>query len=213
MVNHQIKQSEGSYAPAVASEVQGMMDTMVQNYALTSQQISDTLYSGGGLPQVGAPAMTDTFAGQVSNLQTISKAMLKETADQTQWLAAGTLVQNTLDSNGNSIFQSMSSTQFQNFEASVTKSADELAQTASEVSTAFNNGTLSIEKATDVNGLNYSETDTWNVNGGTMSTGGSSVTSNYSLFDPSADGTQHTGLNVGGVELYLSWNEPASAST
>ena len=110
----------------------------------------------------------------------------------------------------------MSDDQVRQFVQNGFSSADRMSALTSTLNTAFQNHTLTFEKATDVAGLNYDQTTTWNVSGNEVSAPGS-LTYNTSMvsWDPHSSAAvtttttgqreDHTLVFIGGVALYASW--------
>jgi hypothetical protein len=210
IVNNQLDQgSLGNTDQSLVSAVTGYEATRIQNNNLTSQQVSDDLYSGAGLATIGGSAAggdaTETIASQTKMLQTQATQISAIISQQTQWLAEGRPTNNDLNVDAKT-FQNMTDTQMTQFMKSEQNFVTTDTNEANGISQAFAGHTLSIEKATDVQGLNYSETDSYSVNGNTGS-GGLAVSDNQAFLQQDADGKQHALMTIGGVPLYLSWDQ------
>lgn len=220
IVNHQINQSERT--EQTASEVQQMIDTMKQNNSLTSQQVSSALYTGSGLTRVGtsdSDGIYDTIQSGVAQNESVANYESSFASTLTQWLSAGR-PSGTFGTGSDSLSASFVQSLNQNdsdadVQNMITKSnnySTQEHQQDTEITQALNAGNLTIQKATDISDLDYTESDSWNVSGGVMSGSGSQHW-NSSALDVSSDGTEHTLMNLGGVELYLSWNQQGQAQT
>jgi hypothetical protein len=210
IVNNQLDQgSLGNTDQSLVSAVTGYENTRIQNNNLSSQQISDDLYSGAGIPTIGGSAAggdaMDTIASQTKLLQEQATGVSAIISQQTQWLAQGRPADNNLNVDAKT-FQNMTDDQMAGFMASEQDTVNLDTSKATAITQALGNGTLSIEKATDVQGLDYSETDSYSVNGNTGS-GSLSVSENQSFLQQDADGKQHALMTIGGVPLYLSWDQ------
>jgi hypothetical protein len=211
VVRYQLDKGQaGENEQAMGNIVQTMLDTQASNNALTSQQISQALYSGQGVPSLNGPG-DDTLQHEMGLLQTFGNELTTIVAQQTAWLAAG---RPTQDSGGvdSAAFQNMTDAQVKSQIAESQATADNELSTASEVSQALSDGTLQIQKATDVSNLKFVDIQTYDIFGSGM-TGGADISYNQAALDTSSDGTQHAFANVGGVQLYLSWNLGSGEST
>jgi hypothetical protein len=210
IVNNQLDQgSLGKTDQSLVSAVTGYEATRIQNNNLSSQQISDDLYSGAGIPTIGGSAAggdaTETIASQTKMLQTQATEISAIISQQTQWLAEGRPTNNNLNVDAKT-FQNMTDTQMTQFMTSEQKFVTTDTNEVTGISQALAGHTLSIEKSTDVQGLNYSETDSYSVNGNAGSAS-LSVSENQSFLQQDADGKQHALMTIGGVPLYLSWDQ------
>ena len=213
VVDHQQGQSVATlmHTPSTADFEESYISTAMQNYSLTSQQISAALYSGKGLVDPGTtdsasfPPEYDTFRQQINAMTANANELNKIVAQRTDWLAQGRPVQNSdgIDAAG---LQGDTDDQIEGMNAFLQKEANQEAQLVNELTRAFNRGDLSFEKTTDVPGLNFVGTQTWNVDGG-WSSGSAKWSYNEALMAPSDNGEQHTLMNIGDVVLYLSWDD------
>jgi hypothetical protein len=182
----------------------------------SSESASQALYSGGGLADPGAPTVSvlnDTFQAQVEGNERLANHQSAFASNLTQWLAAGRpsgavgTGDGSISADGvQSLNSDDSDAQIQSIITQANTQATTLRQQDAGMTKAFNANTLTIEKATEVSGLDYTEAYTMNVEGGTMS-GGGGESFNASALATSTEGTQHTIMQVGLVGLYLSWNE------
>jgi hypothetical protein len=137
------------------SFLQQAANTYLTDNEMTSQRISDALYSGQGIPVTPTLGANATMADELNGL-----------------------------------------------DLNATEIAD-----AAGISTAFQNHTLTIQKATDVQGLDYSET-MWGVAYGNGGGGGISSSYSQAFLNADADGKRHlleSGSTGGNVMLYLTW--------
>lgn len=217
VVNHQIDQgAAGSTEQGLAADIQGVINGYEQNYSNSSAQIQAALYSGGGLADPGSPNLTDTWSQFESMRNTVSGQIADLATTVNDWLSAGRpQTYGTLNTSSTG-FGSMSDDQVRQFVQNGFSSADRMSALTSTLNTAFQNHTLTFEKATDVAGLNYDQTTTWNVSGNEVSAPGS-LTYNTSMvsWDPHSSAAvtttttgqreDHTLVFIGGVALYASW--------
>jgi hypothetical protein len=75
---------------------------------------------------------------------------------------------------------------------------------AAQLTAAFANHAVTFEKAVDVKGLDYSETD-WGYGAGGGMGAYTSVSENQDFVTHNADGKQHTTMNFGGVAMFLTY--------
>jgi hypothetical protein len=182
----------------------------LQNHALSSDQITKTLYSGGGL--VGDPyGDKETFLGAVDRIRQGAQIRDDWADSLTKFVAAGR-------PQGYPNFDASAWTSYS--DADIAKLADEEHQTAAAIrsftsglATAFAEHRLSFESAAQVKDLHFTETVSMNYDActGAMSGGG---TQNYDHnFFPGAnhgilqkvdvDGTKHSMVTVGDLVLYV----------
>jgi hypothetical protein len=189
-------------AACVADGIVNFIDREATDYAnnnsLSSQQISNTLYAGGGLSW--ASPSVDTFKSQVATMKSTADFMTSTANAMASWVTSG----KPDDGNYSRWFDG--------------KSAEDIAKTvahfaalgvaeslqASQLTTAFANHAVTFEKAMDVKGLDYSETYSGYGLGGGMG-GSASVSENQDFVTHNADGKQHTTMNFGGVAMFMTY--------
>jgi len=183
------------------SWIQQVANAYQEDNSMSSQQVSGTLYSGQGIQQPGGGA--DTFASYIANMDSMYDSEDAMATRLTDYLAAGRPDNNYQGLNTSSL-QSMSDAEVNGEIAYLRKDSADGLETDSALTAAFNAHTLTIEKATDVEGLDYEGTD-WMSTTYSVLTGGSTQSYNQGFLNQVDDGKQHTLTNIGGIEVYLTW--------
>jgi hypothetical protein len=197
-----LDQGSDSYAAAYAPFFQSQAQLYQRENSLTSQQISNALYSGTGL-QMGGGIANDTFADEISSLENDAASASNVASTVSQWVAQG-LPTNNASPTDTPGYYGDTVAQANTLIAEENSTAASDTNLAGSLLTAFNNHTLTFEKATDVQGLDYSATVTQEQDGSADSMSGSNSYNN-SFLAQDADGKQHALAQFGDVMLYLSW--------
>jgi hypothetical protein len=192
-------QGPNSYGSVFGSIFENEAQLFIGENSLTSQQISDALYSGTGL-QMPLGIANATFAGMINSAENNASFL----TDEAQWLSAGMPSDNNPEGFDSASFENFTPAQISSLVAEDNAQAASDTESAGSLLTAFNNHTLTFEKATDVQGLDYSATFTTEQDG-PVETGTSSDSYNQSFLTQDADGKQHALAQFGDVMLYLSW--------
>ncbi len=192
---------------------QNMANAYSENNSMTSQEISDAVYSGQGIAVANElPGETDTFADEIATMNWAITFDNEVATDETNYLATGRSTDSYEGLDATSL-QTMSDAAIETQITSLQSQVAYNVNIVNQLTTAFDNHTLSFEKAADVQGLDYTETITNTYTNGVMSAGATSSynkdflqnDANGEIITQGADGKQHTLMNIGGVELYLSW--------
>jgi hypothetical protein len=175
---------------------------------MTSQQISDALYSGEGVQtaELGVFDINATMADLITAFKDSASYETQFASQLTAWQAAG--MPNDGFAKQQTELANYSDAQVSALITTMQNRATTESEQGVEIAKAFEDHTLTIQKATDVKGLDYSQgfAATTNGNGGTYS-----VSQSYNqafMAAASTDGKQHLLSSVptdGNVMLYLSW--------
>jgi hypothetical protein len=183
------------------SDIQQQANTYLTDNEMTSQQISDALYSGQGIPVASGGGANATMADEIN-------ALTQGVAYNTQFAlelatrqAAGAIDDDMAARLG---LSNNSDAQVNKLIAFIQNQAAGDSASAAGITAAFQNHTLTIQKATDVQGLDYSET-VWGAAYGNGEGGGGSNSYNQSFLNADADGKHHALIGIGDVALYLTW--------
>jgi hypothetical protein len=129
------------------------------NSNLSSQQLSDTLLSGGsivgGLNADGSSFETESLASILSSVKNAIVSGAQGDEELSQWVQGG--MSSSEHTYGKSAMAALSTDQINNIISSNEQSIAEMKNTVSGVEAALAKGTLKIQKATDVVGLNFSD--------------------------------------------------------
>jgi hypothetical protein len=166
------------------SGVQQQANTYLSENEMTSQQVSDAIYSDQGIS-----GGISTMAGEINAMNASVNFLSQDVAKLTTWVAAGMPSDENMGNLSNDTPDQIYSM---------------IAANAAGIATAFQNGTLTIQKATDVQGLDYSET-VWNSTNGNGSSAGLSQSYSQAFLNAAADGKNHMLTTIGNVAVYLTW--------
>ena len=185
-----------------------------ENLSLSSQQINGILGSGGGLLNVSSEAnyqRYDTAQDSIAQIKSSGQYDSDMASLLTQWLAAGRPVgpmvvgAAMMDTQGSKGMQSVSDDEVQSWIGWDRKYAAEDAEEASSMQVAYDNHEMTLAKAIDVPGLDYSDTETYVDHGGFEGNLTGQQSYNSAMLCIDAEGTQHDLLSIGGVAVYASW--------
>lgn len=178
-----------------------MMQEYVRNYvadnSLSSEQISDALYSGESIGE-SAVQGASSFKDAIREIYADAEAQSAMASNVATWLANGRPPNPMVG------FEGQSDEQVVAFISGCNKSTEYLDREASSMTAAFEHHTLTFEKASDVQELDYSETIQASAFVG-RSGFGRTVSMNQDLLRQRTDGKQNAMLNIGNVELYATW--------
>lgn len=203
-------------AENLAASYSNYYDAVISEYSKSSAEISNEVYSGGivdpmALNSVDA-GMKDTLQEEIAGNEAVANSSSLTASMLTQWLAQGrpsgqfAIVGAYMCADAVDNYESkLSDAQVQAVITQDNNYAQSEHAMDAGIMKAFSNGTLQIQNALDVTGLDYEEAS-WNHVYGTGGIGSGGATWNSAALATSADGTQHTLQNFGGVMLYLSWN-------
>jgi hypothetical protein len=164
----------------------------LQDNEMSSQQISDALYSGQGIPGMdGNQTMQQDLDSEAQDIAFGNQ----QSDDMDAWVAAG-----RPDSQFSQTLADLSDDQVTALANQYRQNDAADAATLQSFSAAFANHTLVIQKATDVQALDYKETDLY-----TSEAAVSTESYNQAALQTDADGTHHALGGEGEVELYFSW--------
>jgi hypothetical protein len=176
------------------SGVQQQANTYLSENEMTSQQVSDAIYSDQGIS-----GGISTMAGEINAMNASVNFLSQDVAKLTTWVAAGMPSDENMGNLSNDTPDQINSMIATEQNQIATESAN-----AAGIATAFQNGTLTIQKATDVQGLDYSET-VWNSTNGNGSSAGLSQSYSQAFLNAAADGKNHMLTTIGNVAVYLTW--------
>jgi hypothetical protein len=175
---------------------------------MTSQQISDALYSGEGVQtaELGVFDINATMADLITAFKDSASYETQFASQLTAWQAAG--MPNDGFAKQQTELANYSDAQISAVITTMQNHATTESEQGAEIAKAFEDHTLTIQKATDVKGLDYSQgfVATTTGNGGTYSI--SQSCNEAFMAVAGADGKQHLLSSVptdGNVMLYLSW--------
>lgn len=184
-------------ADSTAAYLYRYAQTYVLDNALSSKDISDTLYGGGS---IGDPStqVVRSFKDVIDQLLTFATSDTGMASDVAAWLAEGRPSDPMIHFDGQSDDEVIDTV------SGLNKDARSFDEQASAMAAAFDSHTLTFEKASEVRGLGYSETVRGYAFVGRSGVEVSS-TMNDDFLKQDADGKQHAMLRAGDVELYATW--------
>jgi hypothetical protein len=190
------------------SDIQHLATVFQSDNEMTSQQISDALYSGAGVQTAGTGVfdVNATMADLITAFKDSASYETQFASQLTAWQAAG--MPNDGFAKQQTELANYSDAQISAVITTMQNRATTESEQGAEIAKAFEDHTLTIQKATDVKGLDYSQgfVATTTGNGGTYSI--SQSCNEAFMADAGADGKQHLLSSVptdGNVMLYLSW--------
>jgi hypothetical protein len=184
-------------ADSTAAYVYRYAQNYVRDNALSSKDISDILYGGGSIGDASMQGVR-SFADVVRQLYGFAEGDTAAASSVAAWLADGR------PSSPMVHFDGQSDDQVVDFISGMDRSAESFDRQASAMTAAFDRHALTFEKASEVEGLDYTETVRANAFVGRSGIGVSSEM-NQDFMEQDADGKQHTLIRVGDVELYATW--------
>ena len=197
----------------MASGIASGLQQRVANNEMSSQDISNALYSGSGQMPGGGP--DSTIQGIINSGYALGQFELSQAQHILDYINAGRPA-GDYEGLSASYLQNETNTQLE-----LTANEEIIHGNAenwlmAQLSSAFSMHTLTIQKATDVAGLNYQETDATTYNNETetasmtQSWNTNMISDNYFvnsglLLGKDVSGKNATLVNAGGVELYVTW--------
>jgi hypothetical protein len=188
------------------SSIQQAANVFLADNQMTSQQISDAIYSGQGIATTDPFGVNPTIADEITALTQGAASDTQFASDLTAWEAAGK--PNNAFAQLQTDLPNLTDAQLSAVLRSAQNSAASESMAATGISAAFNNHTLTIQKATDVQGLDYNQTIDMTSEGNEGTTNVSQSYNKDFLKNADADGKHHAldGVLTGGnVTLYLTW--------
>jgi hypothetical protein len=183
------------------ADIQQQANTYLADNEMTSQQISDALYSGQGIPVASGGGANATMADEINALTQGVAYNTQFASELATRQAAGAIDDDMAARLG---LSNNSDAQVNKLIAFIQNQAAGDSALAAGITAAFQNHTLTIQKATDVQGLDYSET-VWNSASGNGEGGGGSNSYSQAFLNSDADGKHHALIGIADVALYLTW--------
>ena len=184
-------------ADSTAAYVFRYAQNYVRDNALSSKDISDILYGGGSIGDASMQGVR-SFADVVRQIYGFAEAETAAASNVAAWLADGR------PSNPMVHFDGQSDDQVVDVISGMDRNAERFDRQASAMTAAFDRHALTFEKASEVEGLDYSETVRADAFVGRSGIRVSSQM-DQDFMEQDADGKQHTLIRVGDVELYATW--------
>jgi hypothetical protein len=186
---------------ATASVLTTQNNLWVSENSMTSQQLTDAIYSGGLAELNGSDLSDESFVDALNGDAAAYGLMLANaTAAQnwaTQAMSAGISSDPAAGSN-ETVEQYLTTAN------SVVAEAQQNLTNLNQVMSAYENHTLDVQNAVDVQGLDYTSSMKETTQDGSSTESGS-TTWNQSFLTNNPDGQQHVMIELGNAELYLSW--------
>jgi hypothetical protein len=176
----------------------------VSENSMTSQQLTDAAYAGGGLGVIDGAGTSDVSFADVMEGEIEGAGLMLANATALQ--TSATQAMSTGNAPGSGAPSNSGDTPEQDLATanSVIAEAQQHFSEFNQVMNAYNDHTLNIQNAIDVQGLDYSESYTANEANGS-GTSSLSLTQNNSFLTNNTDGQQHLLVQWGYTAVYLSW--------
>jgi hypothetical protein len=175
--------------------------TDLADNSMTSQQLSEAVYSGQGVPFIGNS--NDTFLGEIQSVFSLADYMISSGQNMEAWAAEGMPANDQWGFS--SAFGNYTPTQINAMGQASIAEGDQYITTFSEVQTAYYTGALTVQNLVDVPGADYNATTTYYSSGGSETETATGSGANDAIYSNSPDGLQHAGLGLGYASLYLTW--------
>jgi hypothetical protein len=188
--------------PASAAIQYQMYQAELADNSMTSQQLSEAVYSGQGVANGDGSNQTFLQALQVD--VDGSESIIRYGQNLETWVAGGMPSNNQLGffSSG---FGGDTATQLNAIaQAAIAEGAQQIS-TYNQIEAAYNNHTLTVQNLVDMPGADLNSTITVSSSGGSMTGTETGGVSNNAIYANSPDGLQHTSIDVGYAALYLTW--------
>jgi hypothetical protein len=159
--------------------MQQSTQSFVAYNSLTSQQMSDALYAGGGLSDEDLSGTSGTFAQFTSEQASVAQNLKSFASQLTDWVAQGTPAVNNGDPGPTNFWSNLSAAKATQMATNNVNKANAITANVAALSNAFANHALTFTNAADVQGLDYQATVWSQASGGSVSSGEGSESSSF----------------------------------